>query len=325
MIKKRKSNKGYNSVTQKSNKGYNSVTNARFSKKTLFQLQPVTNFSLFEIFLQAYNLDLDNLDTALPKADKILKKLSDITTILKYTKARFGVLFILREMSFYSFEQLKLKLGLNQKTLNEVLEELKNMGYIKRESLLNHDVQKFNEILCYAGETKKRSIYSLEWDNPDIKNKIGVIDSFLDLRLIKTIKEEKKYYNQISQEYSVVQDNKKTREKYNKTQLDKIREALIPLINQEKKPKAILDYLHYGKGLISKRSWKGRQDKHGIYSGGWEDYLLEQGFLRLINENDKPLLIVTEKVIKKEIPTKEIECADQEQIDEGLKYLDQLK
>lgn len=294
-------NKGSEIVTKNKNKGQKTMTKKNFfskiEKKSRFKSSPLTFNAIFKKFLIAFDIDSDNLsEENISKISTILDGLQN--EFVNYKRFRYGfkILFILREFNFVSFEQLKVKLNLHPQVLSTLLADLQDRNLIKQVPLYNPTVQLINSVLRFSGDTRKRKYYQLNFDNSVVENHVSNVDLFIEDSFKKVILEDRQYFDLAREDYkkSVALEEEKRLLKQ-RTRLERIRVALEPLIGQKKQTTAIRDYLVYGKSLISKGSWKGKKSSRFdvLKVGGWEDYLIQQGYLQ---SGDDGLMLITPKV-----------------------------
>lgn len=300
-MKTQNKNEGYIEETFNRKEGYLSITEKKFQKANE-GYQVVTEIGInFKKFLEAYNLNPSD-PYFFDKYDDIMKQINKDYNQYRYGKDKFKLVFLLKQFKFLSFEQLNQYIPINKSVLAELLKDLQKQLLIKKETLLNPTIQNINEVLTYLGDTKKRQFYTLNYENEKISNNITELDNIMkqiDINNYDYFLEEKKQFDKTKQAYNQAKAEKEiTLANKKKTRLDKIREALLPLIGQKKTSPEIFEYLHFGKSLIGKKEWKGRRNENGIYSGGWEDYLLKQGMLKIVREENKESILITPKIDK---------------------------
>lgn len=307
----------YNGETKEKEVSYTPVTKSdkvsyteepkNFFKKSQIQLQAVTKFDNFEKFCNAFKINTDNPES-IKSVEPILEEIQKTYDQLKYGKARLQILYALHKEGLKSFEQLKDMIHLNQKILSNLLNELLINDLVVKVSRNHPKAKYYNDVLHYSGEGKKKHFYKLNENNDLIKQHISILPKIIDKGFQERVEENIQFFNTDKESFERFEKAKEEKEQYRKqrtqTKLSKIREALIPLIGRTEYSIRLREFLHYGKGLISKNSWAGHRDNRGNYDGGWEGYLLQQGFLEDVTQPDsnQKILYVSKKMNPNYIP-----------------------
>jgi len=292
---------------ERNNSDNNSLNNSKiFFEKNMFKFYGITNSEVFLKFCNAYGLFKSNshklIENDILHADKIMRDIQTDLSSVRHTIARFQIAYLLRILGHASFEQIKQRININPKTLSTILNKLQESRHITKVPLLNPTIRKINAIMRFGGETSKRQFYALNYGHEGIDKYSSEIDDLIDERFKEQVINDKTYFDNAKENYEshlLVQEERNRLKMAKKgSKLDKIREALIPLINKKSSLKDILNYLHYGKGLITPSQWRGKRDEHGKYGEGMLDYLIEQGMIEIFNEHGNRCARVLPKVDK---------------------------
>jgi len=255
-------------------------------KKSHFNLHPVSQNPLFLKIFSVMGVDESNLEEKLPLIEQKLKEGLELVQQQKYAKARFKIVYLLKELRFASFNQIQQHIGLNPRILKKILDDLNyNWSIVKQnDTRLKIAVNKHNNMLHWIKESRKRSFYSLNEDNDKVFKYKEEVNSFVDNSFKKDVKEEKLFYEDTLNQYD---EYIKTKEERRKTTLNKIRTALSEVGEQQEfiGGNQLREFLIYDRELIGKTRFK-----------EFKKLLINRGMLEEVQKDGKFMLRITEKM-----------------------------